>query len=479
VDPALAGITGLVATANGYDVVVKPESQLQQRVYVLDSNCKRTTRSMPYSGAGPNSPQDLQISPDGTVWVADAGDNLSNPTRKSIGLWKFGPDGKSTLFRFAYPDRPLAAQAMLMTADGNPVFITDSTNGPAGLYTPAGPLDPAGKVVPLKHAGDFTPQQTGTDNTLGKIGQNRISGAASSPDGRKIVLRTYSDAYEWTLANGDIVTTITTTTPRITPLPGEPLGEAIAYTKDGGAYLTVSDVINKQSSTPMQILKYQPATAPPLVPAKTGGNTGIVGKGDTRDWLGKLGLQEILNIVIAIGVIGVLMVVLGIVGIRRSRRQPTGPSGSGRRASAYDGYDDDDDPRVAARTRAAERRQARVPERYESTGYESTGYDDYRSEHSEYEPQPTYGAARYSSGYEPEPEEPYGGYHPDGGYAASPRPAPAPPPAPPPPPSPAPARERGVARTHRPGRSGRRDDTGSGRRGGYADEHQGFGDMLD
>src|SRR5205814_5655822 len=202
--------------------------------------------------------------------------------------------------------------------DGNPIFIADSTSGPAGLYLPTGPLDPAGKIVPLKHVGDFTPEATGTDNTLGKIGQTRVSGAATSPDGKKVVLRTYSDAYEWTVPNGDVVSAITTGTPRITPLPGEPLGEAITYSKDGANFLTVSDVINKQSSTPVQILKYQPATPVSVVQAKTGGATGPTGKTDTRDWLGQLGQQEILHILNANGVNGVLMVVLGIVGIRHS-----------------------------------------------------------------------------------------------------------------------------------------------------------------
>jgi hypothetical protein len=497
VDSALAGITGLTATANGYALVVKPESGLTQRVYVLDSSCKRG-KSLAYGGAGPNSPQDIQITSDGTLWVADTGDNLTSPTRKSIGLWKFSPDGKNTLFRFTYPDRALAAQAMLISPDGNPVFITDATDGPAGIFVPAAPLDPSGKPVALKHAGDFQPQQTGTDNTLGRVGQNRVSGAATSPDGKKIVLRTYSDAYEWTV-NGDVVTTITTATPRITPLPGEPLGEAISYSTDGTHYLTVSDVINKQSSTATQILKYTPATPPTVIPGKVGANPGVASKGDTRDWLGKLGFQELLNIVIAIGVIGVLMVVLGIVGIRRSRRKPAPPRGRG--AGAYDdGYDDEDeDPRAAARARTNARSRARVPERYDTEGYDSNGYDTngydsggydsggydrdpYPRSGGRYEsvpppppppppPPQTYGAPRYSSGYDPEPGPYSSGYEPD------PYDAPAPPRAASP--APAPGRERGVARTHRPGRRGSRDDTDSGRRGGgYADEHQGFGDML-
>src|SRR5262249_5106304 len=157
--------------------------------------------------------------------------------------------------------------------------------------------------------------RTGTDNTLGPIGQTRVSGAATSPDGKRVVLRTYSDAYEWSVTNGDIVGTITGSTPRITPLAGEPLGEAIAYSADGGSFLTVWDVIHQQSSTPIQIFSYKPAAATAAAAPKAGAPAqGLTGKGDTRDWFGKLGFQEILNIVVAIGVIGVLMVVLGIFG---------------------------------------------------------------------------------------------------------------------------------------------------------------------
>src|SRR5579859_6229334 len=77
VDAALGGITGLAATANGYAVVVKPESGLIQRVYLLDASCKRKG-NYSYSSAGPNSPQDIQQTSDGTLWVADSGDNLTN-----------------------------------------------------------------------------------------------------------------------------------------------------------------------------------------------------------------------------------------------------------------------------------------------------------------------------------------------------------------------------------------------------------------
>src|SRR5207237_1393187 len=77
-----------------------------------------------------------------------------------------------------------------------------------------------------------TAEQTGTENKLSKIGMTRVTGAANSHDGKHVAIRTYSDAYEWGVTNGDVVGAITRGTPKITPLPNEPQGSAIAYSRD-------------------------------------------------------------------------------------------------------------------------------------------------------------------------------------------------------------------------------------------------------
>ena len=108
--------------------------------------------------------------------------------------------------------------------------------------------------MPLKLAGQFTPEQTGTATKFGLAGQNWVTGGANSPDGSKVVIRTYSDAYEFDVKNGDVVSAITKGKPRITPLPDDAQGEAIAYTPDGASFLTLS---NDSNATP--ILKWKPA----------------------------------------------------------------------------------------------------------------------------------------------------------------------------------------------------------------------------
>ena len=44
-----------------------------------------------------------------------------------------------------------------------------------------------------------------------------MTGAANSHDGKHVAVRTFSDAYEWSVTNGDVVGALTTGTPKITP----------------------------------------------------------------------------------------------------------------------------------------------------------------------------------------------------------------------------------------------------------------------
>ncbi len=472
VDKELGGITGLVATANGYAVTVKGSANINVKVYLLDAECRRTGKSLAYTAEnGARDPQDLQTTADGTFWVADTGDDPGHPTRPNVGIWKLAPTGRATLYRFSYPDRPQSAQALLINGDGNPVIITDNPKGPAGIYVPAAAPDPAGRSVPLKHAGDFAPQDTGTENKLGKIGTSRVTGAANSHDGKHVALRTFADAYEWTVPNGDVVAALTTGTPKITPLPNEPQGSAIAYSRDGANFLTVSDLPLGQG-TAAQILKYKPS--PPAVAANKPppGAPGIAGKGDTRGWFGRLNLDDLLRILAGIGLLGLLMVVGGIIGIRQSRhRGPPSGSGPRRRPTPPPG----DDPDVlngptAALAEVGNRGPDRRRGRYDADPYDADPYDADRRYPGEPPPEPPRGERGYGSGPPPyaraDDADRYGGSPPPRASAA--------------PPSAAPRGDRGIARSHRPG--GRRGSRGNGdpaRRGGYSEQHEGFGDILD
>ena len=460
-DKELVGVTGLAVTANGYAVAVKGGVPINVKIYLLDNECRRTGKTLAYNaGGGPRDPQDIQVAGDGTYWVADTGDDPVNPTRTSVSVWKVTADGRATLYRFSFPDRPQSAQALLLNGDGNPVIITDNPKGPAGIYVPSAALDATGHPVLLKHAGDFTPQDTGTENKLGKIGTSRVTGAANSHDGKHVAIRTFADAYEWSVTNGDVVGALTKGTPKITPLPNEPQGTALAYSRDDANFLTASDL---PVNTPAQLLRYK--VSPPAAAAKpTPAAPAIAGKGDTRSWFGKLNLQDLLRIVGAVGVIGLLMVVGGIVGIRRARTRGRSAALAARRQppSPIDEADLINSP-TAGLAPVPNGPRERLGGRYDNDRYDAGP----RYPGADQAPEPPYAGGGYPDrgyGYRQpdEPDDPYG--------APPPRANPGPPPA-------GPRGDRGIARSHRPGnRRSSRDNVDPARRG-YSDQHDGFGDM--
>jgi hypothetical protein len=262
-DPRAIELSGLVATPEGYVSIVDSQFDTDQVVIVyLDQGC-RVVQTVGYP-TPPRDPEDLAVAPDGALWVADIGDNVTaTERRQTIALWRIPPEGgPAVIHRLTYPDGPHDAEALLFTADGSPVVVTKELGAASYLYQATRPLEPGtAEGVPMSLVGEFHPE-INSETDLGSLADAMVTGAAMSPDRTRVALRTYTAAYEWDVAGGDVVQAITTSAPRITPFADEPQGEAIAYTVDGQAILTLSDVAG-----PAQIRRYASATA---TPADTG-----------------------------------------------------------------------------------------------------------------------------------------------------------------------------------------------------------------
>jgi hypothetical protein len=319
-DNGAVDVTGLVATAGGYVAIDGANQDWPLYIIHLDGQCHRTLLQ-PYPTAALD-PQDLAVDSTGTLWIADSGDPPPS-SRSHIALWKVPPSGPITIYRFTYPDGPHQAQAMVLDHDGRPIFITQpaSGSGPANLYEPAPGALRSGTTVPMTNVGSFTPETTGTPNKLSILGNLLVTGGANSPDNSKVVLRTYSDAYEWKVTAGNVVAAITKGTPTITPLPNETQGKSIAYTSDGKYFLTVSNV-----SAPTPILRYVPAG--PVVPQAASSPKGPAKPGALRAWFNSLTLTDLRLILITIALISAALIGAGVMGIIKHRKSPT-PTRSG------------------------------------------------------------------------------------------------------------------------------------------------------
>ncbi|MDT5024882.1 MAG: hypothetical protein QOE61_1308 [Micromonosporaceae bacterium] len=324
-DPRAIELSGLVVTSGGYVAINDSQNNADNiRVIYLDATCK-VTKTLRYPSPA-RDPEDLAVAPDGTLWVADIGDNLTSQTRRqSIALWKVPADGGvPVIHRMTYPDGPHDAEALLFTNDGIPIIVTKETTGKAGLYTPTSALQPQSvSGVPLKRVGEFLPQAMGENNLLGAVGETMVTGAATSPDRRRVALRTYTAAYEWDVVKDDVIKTITTGTPRVTALPDEPQGEAIGYTPDGKTFVTVSD---EQGTTTLR--SHVPSTEPLVTPPPTTGG-GAAPVADPKTGLAGIPIWYSVAACVA----GLALLIAGLLGVRRARRnsvtglsQATGPT---------------------------------------------------------------------------------------------------------------------------------------------------------
>jgi hypothetical protein len=406
-DTRLATISGLAATADGYLAVDNgTTSPTSVRIYHLDTKCKVTSTDI--RSKDPRDPTDLAVGSDGATYVADFGDAEGN--RPTIAMFKVGLGADITIFRMSYPDGNKDGRAMLLDHNNMPIVLTLEP-GVSGIYVPKSALKPEipAPGVALRKVGSFTPERTDTANPKGQVGAGMVTGAAVSPDGTKVVIRTASDAYEWDVPDGDIVKAITQSQPRRTPLPNEPDGEAITYSADGQFFLTASA---KQGATAGKILRYKPYVPVAAKPTSTGGpGEDNSGGGTGQSWLDRLTFTQLTRIVAAIGVVGLVLAIAGIIGIRRARRRR-------REEEEYDDYDDYD--------AAPPRRRGRGDEygaygagydQYSGNGYEGGGYPAGAS----YGPDPYQQGNGYGGYADPGYADPGYGQQPAGsGYAGAP-----------------------------------------------------------
>ncbi|TWJ23352.1 hypothetical protein [Micromonospora endolithica] len=339
-DDRLREVSGLVATKSGYIVVNDgTDDESRKRVFFLDTKCKIAKDPVRYTGSGPFDTEDLALSPNGrTLWIADTGDNVTSKTRRErVAVWSMPVSGSKqpVLHRLSYPEgKPRDAEALLINGDGKPLVITKVTTGKAEIFTPAGALRNGDtEPVPMKKVGEVTLPKTDTENRLGALGRTAVTGAARSPDGSRVVLRTYADAFEYDVTDGDVVAALAKGTPRVTAL-ADPFGEAISYTPDGKTFVTISDGGQLEADEPIDILAYKPSTEG----AKAIAGAAAPKAGGEQSWFDGLSLQDITYLIGAVGLIGVLMVGAGVFGIVRARRNPPPADRDD------DGPDRDDDP---------------------------------------------------------------------------------------------------------------------------------------
>lgn len=222
----LAELSGLAADGDRWFAVSDGGTEL--RVVVLrPSDCQVLDEIT--AEVDPYDVEDLALAADGTLWLADTGDNELH--RSTVALHRLTQDGDTSLYRLTYPDGPHDAEALLLDRAGVPYVVTKEL-GAARVYRPVGVLTEPGPTR-LEQIATVRLEPTDTPGgPVGAVGSVLITGGAVSSDGHVVALRTYTDAYLFSAPGGDVVAALAGAPVRIR-LPDEPQGEALALTPDG------------------------------------------------------------------------------------------------------------------------------------------------------------------------------------------------------------------------------------------------------
>ncbi|MBM7810732.1 hypothetical protein [Saccharothrix algeriensis] len=227
-DQRLAELSGLASSGDEW-FAVNDSDNGRVEVQVLDRTC-RITRTI-RAATNPFDVEDLALAPDGTLWLADTGDN--GRSRETVALHAVSPDGAVRLYRLTYPDGEHDAEALLLDAAGVPHVVTKETLGSPLVYRPVRELDeaaptPMEQVAKVGISGSDTPGGPVRSSVVTRV----VTGGAMSADGAVAALRTYTDAYLFPVTGGDLAKALGSDPVRV-PLPDEAQGEAIAFEPDG------------------------------------------------------------------------------------------------------------------------------------------------------------------------------------------------------------------------------------------------------
>lgn len=176
------------------------------------------------------------------LYIADIGDNAQ--VFPTYNIYKFPEPASSTdtvlnvdTIQFKYPDGSHDAEAFLIDPDTKDIFIITKRDFPARVYK-------------LKYP--YAPLSTLT--LEGNIPLLAVTGAALSPDGKEILIRTYTSILHYKKNAGQSIYQSLLSSYKSLPHQQEPMGEAITFAADNSGFYTLSE---KGSATSVSLYFYK------------------------------------------------------------------------------------------------------------------------------------------------------------------------------------------------------------------------------
>lgn len=247
--------SGLVASrANPGVYYIHNDSGGKPMVYVID-RAGAIKAKIELIGATNVDWEDIAIAPGSSpnlwdVCVADIGDN--NNERRCVTLYRFRDDPlpqsidakqcvttkvSPATFEFRYEDGPRDAESLAIhPISGDGYVFQKRRDGNAAVYRIHAPWKQDG-VQTLSRIGELSFPDVPPIQRI-------VTAADFSPDGRRLVARTYTCGWIWNMPAKDMpkeISILFRQTPERIDLAAEKQGEAICFSSDGRCLLTISE----------------------------------------------------------------------------------------------------------------------------------------------------------------------------------------------------------------------------------------------
>jgi hypothetical protein len=180
-----------------------------------------------------------------SLYVGDTGDNtgsrresiiyrVAEPELPAVSEKPVERSLQAEVFRFTVPGGSRDIEALLVhPLTGEVALVSKEFSGRSRVYSLPLPLD-ATRRASLEQVGELDLRQ------LGPFGSSLTDGSVS-PDGRRVVLRTYLAALEYPLPEGAPLASFVTQLPSAFRLAETAQGEGITYRRDSQALLTIGE----------------------------------------------------------------------------------------------------------------------------------------------------------------------------------------------------------------------------------------------
>jgi hypothetical protein len=257
-DPRIRESSGLAASSRSDDYFFTHNDSGNEPLLFAVNRKGETVACWRVEGAANLDWEDMARGPDEAgkpaLYLGDIGDNLTiralitvyrvpepQPDPAHPGLQ--GTTPRAARFDLKYEDGAHDAETLMVHPRTGQLFVVTKSEKGSGVYAAPLPLRKEGPNLLRKVASiDFA--ALATSSGAGGAGMSRTAtGGDIAPDVTPVVVRTYTDAWEWKVENGEVARAFQAAPVRIA-LPASPGGEAIAYRRDGRGLLLSCEGVN-------------------------------------------------------------------------------------------------------------------------------------------------------------------------------------------------------------------------------------------